>query len=421
MAKVGGFLLKGLAGGLQWGSEMAWKKKQKKKLEEQQTKMIEAGTIFNTQLTEAVEDGVITDEEKNKISVTYFAGGFEFQEHYKDAMTHINSMHSEALKKEQKWMDDFIEMTSGYSPDDIPEMYDWGKKHFTSPKSKNFFEAYEATERKKAKPKPEVFPSLEAGRAKYPTAEFKWSADAGGYVAGVGEVKPPTPDKPPVLSAKDNWAIESYKEGRINFDELSKYMGTYIAPEEMSAKEKEIELMKEYGATNEEIKNKLIGVGAKGEPTSPTAPAIENVREDIKNADTVEDARRIHQNQIKKYGEEGLDIDDVDKFWAESQIPYLDNIKTTIGNIIDEKGWLKKGTLTSAEVGVDFKGEQKVEEIYKMLREEYIKYRDMLKKLGIDISQFPELKPLEEIEKVGFGEGFWGIGKQRGQYKSIYK
>ncbi len=71
-----------------------------------------------------------------------------------------------------------------------------------------------------------------------------------------------TPKEPTALSAKDNWAIENYKTGKINFDQLSKYMGTYITPEGSSgksAKEKEVELAKQYGATNEEIKNVLIG------------------------------------------------------------------------------------------------------------------------------------------------------------------
>ncbi|RXG63253.1 hypothetical protein ES695_18175 [Candidatus Atribacteria bacterium 1244-E10-H5-B2] len=156
------------------------------------------------------------------------------------------------------------------------------------------------------------------------------------------------------------------------------------------------------------------------EPT-PAPTSTENIRRAISDADTVKDAQRIYKNYADKYDEKALGIDDLDRFWAESQIPYLDNIKTAIGNIIDERGWLKKGTLTEKEVGVEFEGEQPVEEIYERLREDYMKYRAMLEKLGIDISQFPELKPLKEIEKVGLGEGFWGWGIQKGQYKSIYR
>jgi len=177
--------------------------------------------------------------------------------------------------------------------------------------------------------------------------------------------------------------------------------------------------------TQESLREPEAVAGVEKPKAIPAPTSIENIREDIRNADTPEDARRIYNNGVQQYGEEAftkaVGITEVDKFWAEGQIPYLDKIKTSIGNIIDEKGWLKKGTLTSAEVGVDFEGDQKVEEIYEMLRKEYMKYFDMLTKMGLPLLEFPILKPLEEIEKVGLGEGFWGWGKQRGQYKSIYK
>ena len=226
------------------------------------------------------------------------------------------------------------------------------------------------------------------------------------------------------LSAKDNWAIEHYNlpekhPEKISFDQLSLYMGVKITPEKATALEEKIAEAKQYGATNEEIKNMLVGKST--ELTPPAVSTTENTREDILNADTFEDAERIYKNHITKYGETDLGITDLKQEWGKVQTDYLNNIKTSIGNIIDEKGWLKKGTITSAEVGLDFAGEQPVEEIYKKLKEEYMKYRDMLEKLGIDVSQFPRLKSLEEIEKVGLGEGFWGWGKQRGQYKSIYK
>jgi hypothetical protein len=64
------------------------------------------------------------------------------------------------------------------------------------------------------------------------------------------------------LSAKDNMIIESYKKGAISFDNLLKYMGAYIEPEKATAKEQEIQLAKQYGATNEEIKNMLVGKGS---------------------------------------------------------------------------------------------------------------------------------------------------------------
>lgn len=159
--------------------------------------------------------------------------------------------------------------------------------------------------------------------------------------------------------------------------------------------------------------------------TTPAPTSTENVREAIFDADTLVDARRIYKNYADKYDETALGIDDIKKEWTDNQIYYLnkifDTINKSIKNLIDEKGHLRRGTVTKEEIGVEFEGEQPAEEVYKLLRESYMEYRDKLEKLDVDISQFPELKSLEEIEKVGFWEGFWGWGKQKGQYKSIYK
>ena len=73
-------------------------------------------------------------------------------------------------------------------------------------------------------------------------------------------------------------------------------------------------------------------------------------------------------------------------------------------------------------VGIEFKGEQPASGIYAILYKSYIEYLEKLRKLGIDVSQFPELLPLSEIERVGGTEGFFAIkGVKKGDYKSIYK
>jgi len=423
-----GYFMKGLASGLTSGvnlgtqlTQLKWQKQKQKELNDLNTKMNDAWSTIGQEIVTLANDGQLSDDDKLKIYTMTMAAPREMQSVMQNIRSSLSQFDTKGLENQMEYVKTFYEYAQGLDPKDINSLYETVRNYITDPHALTLFEVadkklrheYEAT---KAEPTTEVFPSLETARAKYPEAKIEFNTQAGGYVVGAGEVKPTAPAE---LSAKDNWAIENYKAGKINFNELSKYMGTYIAPEEMSTKEKEIELMKQYGATNEEIKNKLLGIGIE-EPTPPTAPAIENVREDIKDADTVEDARRIEKNHIAKYGDT-LGISDVDKFWAEGQTIYLDKIKTAIGNIVDEKGWLKKGTITSAEVGLDFEGDQPVEEIYKKLYAEYIKYREMLEKMGVDLTEFPELKPLEEIEKVGLGEGFWGFGKQRGQYKSIYK
>ncbi len=169
----------------------------------------------------------------------------------------------------------------------------------------------------------------------------------------------------------------------------------------------------------------------KEEPT-PAPTSTENIREDILNADTFKDAERIYKNYADKYDETALGIDDVDKFWSDERVRRLDTIKNAIENLLVDRGdkgrWLKPGTITSAEVGLSIEGdEQNTEAVYKQLRADYIKFRDMLEKMGVDVSQYPKLKPLSEIEKVGGWEGAigWGVkgvgfGIKKGDYKSIY-
>ncbi|MBA7583393.1 hypothetical protein ES708_25336 [subsurface metagenome] len=149
----------------------------------------------------------------------------------------------------------------------------------------------------------------------------------------------------------------------------------------------------------------LSGVEPEPGPTPPTAPAIENVRGDIKNAPNIEDARRIEKNHIAKYGDT-LDIPDVDKFWSDERVKRLTTLKQGIDKLLDEKKRLKKGTITSADVGFEIEDDiQKVEAVYQQLREEYMKYRDMLEKMGVDVSQFPELMSYEEYLKADIKPG----------------
>ena len=260
------------------------------------------------------------------------------------------------------------------------------------------------------------------GVAKELPEEYTMPYMAGQGVEGLTGLQP-TPEEPTALSAKDNWAIENYKTGKISFDQLSKYMGAYIEPEKATELQKKIAEAKQYGATNEEIKNMLLGTAGGGAEKSrvTSLPQLEEYRDKALNADSWEDAEKI----INDYTEAGYDSSQLgvtEEAWANNQKSYLDNIKKALDNITDEKGWLKKGKFTKDQVGLEFTGERTAEEIYKILYEQYMKYFNMLTEMGLPLLEFPILKPLEEIEKVGFWEGaktFGGVGK--GQYKSIYK
>lgn len=405
----GGFFLKGLAGGLQTGvnlgiqiQEMKWQKDQRKKLKEKEEKIEEGMLSFGNLIRQYGADNVYSDDEIMQLNTVLMASVAEVQAVYGDALNNIQTMNKRKLEEDFQLLDLLIKSTDDLDPKDVQGIFDTAKGWFKTDKAKNYFTAFEEIHRKRyeatqARPVTEVFTSAEALREKYPKAEVKYTDE--GYVPIFKEIAEP---KAPAITDYNSAWNHLNKFRNLDPSQFEKYKSGF------QSRFPNIDMS---GITQESL--------VKPEPT-PAPTSTENVRKAIREADTIEDARRIHKNYADKYDETALDIDDVDRFWAEGQTVYLNNIKTAIGNIIDEKGWLKKGTITSAEVGLEFEGEQSVEEIYKILKEEYMKYRDMLEKMGVDVTQFPKLKSLEEIEKVGFGEGFWRLGKQRGQYKSIY-
>ncbi len=169
----------------------------------------------------------------------------------------------------------------------------------------------------------------------------------------------------------------------------------------------------------------------KPEPT-PAPTSTENIREDILDADKYGDAQRIYDNYAKKYDVNALGITDLKQDWGSGQISYLNKVKKSIENLLVDRGdkgkWLNNKPVTQEMVGIEFKGEQPASDIYEILYKSYIEYLEKLRKLGIDVTGFPKLKPLSEIEKVGGWEGAigWGVkgvgfGIKKGDYKSIYR
>jgi len=171
--------------------------------------------------------------------------------------------------------------------------------------------------------------------------------------------------------------------------------------------------------TQESLREPEKAVGAE-KPRVTSLPQLEEYRDKALKADSWEDA----QNIINDYTEAGYDTSQLKinkEVWINHKKEYLNNILNLIKSTINEKGWLKSGEITPQEVGGIIDKNKPAPEAYEEFRKEYMKYRDILEKAGVDVSQFPKLKPLSEIEKVGFIEGiktFGGVGK--GQYKSIY-
>ena len=250
------------------------------------------------------------------------------------------------------------------------------------------------------------------------------------YEESFGELPPET--KEITFNEKRfNWKIEQHSQGRITLNQLLESEGISMSPEKATGLEKSIQDIRTEGERagidpakiDKAIQDKILGT-SEGTLT-PTPQSVETVRESILKAPTLEDAKRIEKNHIAKYGDT-TGIPNVDKFWSDERVRRLDSLKQSIDNklLVDrgDKGkWLNKGTITSDELGFGEKNDEfKMKDAYQSLREEYMKYREMLEKMGVDVSQYPKLKPLSEIERVGGTEGFFGLGIEKGDYKSIY-
>jgi len=276
----------------------------------------------------------------------------------------------------------------------------------------------EAIEELKNKPTG-VYTSPQEVQGAVPGAGYEYNATAGGYVA-----KEPSTSKTGELSAKDNWAIDNYKEGKISFDQLSKYMGAYIEPEKATELQKKIAEAKQYGASNDEIKKMIVGGGAEGAEKArvTSLPQLEEYRDKALNADSWEDAEKI----INDYTEAGYDVTQLGvtkEAWANNKKLDLDNLVAVLDEITAGTANIKSKQEFTFNLDMG-NGKKEVtksgEEWYKQVYESYIALLKLLEEQGVDTSQYKKLKPLSEI-KAGFIKGlttFGGVGK--GDLVNIY-
>jgi len=436
-----GYALKAGVEGFQTGmnlaqkkTEMDWQKKQQKKLEEMEAKLTEEAALYNSVVTQAGADGFYSEDDIMKINTTYLALGHLTQERIKGAHDALISMDKAAFDREMEYFNGTIDLLKSglLDPKDASAVFEYGRNNWaTSEKVQNL---YEAADNIYAKTHGEVQEERVWKRAETIPSERRvpFIEKELGIEMPEAEV---TPTVPSVAQRKYDWATEAYQkwlkdpkdpEG-INFEEYKKYMGVSVTTKEATGLKKQIKDIVTEGERagidpakiNKAIQDKILGKEAGA--LTPTPTSVENIREDIKNAPTIEDAKRIEKNHIAKYGDT-TGIPNVDKFWSDERVNRLTSLKQGIDKLLDEKKRLKKGSITSAEVGFEIEDDiQKVEEVYKQLREEYMKYRDMLEKMGVDVSQFPEMMSYDEYiktdvkPKVIYDPRTWG-----GQKPAVY-
>ena len=279
MTGYGGYFLQGLSSGLQSGfnmGQMKWQQNEKKKLAKKQDEMLESATIYNSMVAQLGEDGVYSDDDMMKINTAYMALGYDVKERVDGTYKAIQAMDKRKVDQNYQWFEMLPSILEGVDPSDAQGIIDAIRPNISGEKGLLTFEALTEITRKKneaAQKKPEDI----WGQAGTLPQDIRPD-----YLRSKGIDIPQPVEAPADLTVADkkyNWAIDNYKAGKINFEQLSQFMGTSIdKSQDLTTKEQEVELMKQYGATTEEIKNKLLGTG--GTETAPeTVSTLKNWEE----------------------------------------------------------------------------------------------------------------------------------------------
>ena len=138
---------------------------------------------------------------------------------------------------------------------------------------------------------------------------------------------------------------------------------------------------------------------------APEAPGVRDVAftiDKIKNAETVQEAQTLANAIIAEQGDlssMGVEGKDVGKYWGENQTHILSGISRDISTLVGESGFVEPEKLTERNL-FGISQTMTNAEWYKTLYDEYMPLYEELEALGVDMSQFPKLQKIEDIEKI---------------------
>ena len=398
MTGVGGFFLKGMAGGIQTGFNMGWQKKQQKMLEDKEKKITEGTAVYNNLITQLGADGAYSDDDIMQLNTAFWAAGYEVQEKVKSAHSAILTMNNNQLEQDFKWLDLAANWTEGLDPSNAKEIFEFMRSNATTDKGKSLFTAYENIYKKKyeavqAQPTAEVFTTLEAARAKYPEAKIEFNAQAGGYVVEAGEVKPPEapPTELDIMGETQKKLDYAYNTGNANyFNQMAKSLGVDTTFDTYKQKYE-----KEVGAVTPE-EEPIVRTDI--DYWEKTFNTVKSKDEYNRQTELLKKSKTSKQYQPKPY-KEIL----VNKVKAQAE-----EIKATL-------------LTTDSKGNVVFRGD-KEKDSYPMYQQIYEKKVRELMALypDVDMSQFPKFLPIEQIKKVGTLKGIFTTGGvSKGDYSVI--
>ena len=199
--KYGGSWAKGFAGafnpvsainlGLQWKE----KKKAQKKIDDAIKELKLNSTALAAKFDSARADGSITQQEYSDAVSWALPLGDEIMGRVEKLYSGYRQFTKEQIDNELEEINAFYELSADLDFSNIEEMKTF-RSNLTQEKAKIKWDLIiKSIEGSQAGPTPEIFPTAEALRAKYPEAGVKYTEK--GYVPTFGEVTPPEAPKSP--------------------------------------------------------------------------------------------------------------------------------------------------------------------------------------------------------------------------------
>jgi len=393
-----GYFLQGLSSGLQSGfnlGQMKWQQNEKKKLAKKQEEMLEAATIYNSMVAQLGEDGVYSDDDMMKINTAYMALGYDVKERVDGTYKAIQAMNKQQVDQNYQWFEMLPSILEGVDPSDAQGIIDAIRPNISGEKGLLTFNALTEITRKKneAAQKPKTISPYDFYGQSPADVQGQIAGSVAGQTPGLEGVKFQQPVKAQptemdVIGETQQKLDAAYKTGNAPyFNQMAKSLNSPATFETWGQGYEKPGAIGEGGVTPEKFR-------------ATSLDQLEDYRGLALTADSLEERDSI-VNDYKEAGYDPAPLEEkvTDELWKDNQSNYLATVKKSIDTIIDEKGQLKKGTFDKYQVGVEFDGVWSAEEIYKQLYNNYMEHRDRLEKMGVDVSQFPKIKSLEEYLK----------------------
>jgi len=402
MTGYGGYFLQGMASGIQSGFEMGWKKKQQKKLEDEQQKITEGTTLFNNMVKQYGEDGVYSDDDMAMLNVAFLSAGVEVKERIKGTHEAILAMNKSKVEQDFQWLELASSWTDGLDPKNAKEIFDYVGSQITTEKGKNYYTAYENMYKKKyeAAQQPQTVSPYDFYGQSDSATKAAIAPSVAGQTKGLENIQFNQPTTQPQteldkITETQKKLEAAYKTGNAPyFNQMAKSLGSPATFET-------------WGQGYEKP-----GAGITTEKTRVTnVNDYQEYKTKALSANTLDDMHAVKE-EYKGFGYKDLDVEDAD--WIDYKKKNASKILEYINNISPD-GKLDKDTeYTFPQNGkpVTKTGGEWYKELYK----DYMALLALMKKNGIDTSSYPNILPFEEMTKTKF-QKFWQNIKERGKYQ----